>query len=248
MPHSVKLVAAVLVMLLAIATANAADVHVGLDDVCAPGRAAPAKIIIYSNGAPHSEEPPTCIGNPPPRTLTEAATKAGFQVERLCGTWRGDRDGAKGSYIYQRAEQFKAAVADCVARGVPRSRIVLAGHSAGGWSALMAMSQEPGLAHSAILFAPACCGRSDQPDRPTWRRIQAQQERQITGGAELRALVFGYDYDEYNRTSELAFLPQHFGATVQLDGYSCRFWTHLTAFHDCRSGQTTARIAEYLKE
>ena len=68
---------------------------------------------------------------------------------------------------------------------------------------------------------------------------------------EVRALVFAYDNDPFNRTAELKFLTDRYPDSVEIISSTCKIaWPltgHLTHLKDCQAETTEAAIARYLE-
>ena len=73
----------------------------------------------------------------------------------------------------------------------------------------------------------------------------------MTSFDQVRALVFAYDNDPYNRTAELKFLADRYPDSVQIISSICNMSLpltgHMTHLKDCQAGATEKAIAEYLE-
>lgn len=217
----------------------------GLPDIADPQSAI---VVIYSHGTTQPQVVENCDApyNQPPSTLTSlTGGQSPLIVHFLCS--QATDQGVAGSYIYKRADEIGDTVDAFAQAGVPAANIYLAGHSAGAWSSLMYMSEHAETVAGAVLFAPACCGpRHEIDDYPVWRTvIRPQQVSEIIGGDVLRALVFAYTDDAFNRPPELAFLTDAYPQTVKLVSQSCGAG-HGTFQQDCQAGATRSAIAAYL--
>ncbi len=207
-----------------------------------------AQVIIYSHGTSNSLVPEACWvrHNKPPRTLTSLVdAHPRVFLFYLCS--RAIDGGVPGSYIHKRADEISAVVDMFAAMGVPSANIYLSGHSAGAWASLMYMSRTADTVAGGILFAPACCGpRHNAARYPIWRgEIRPRQVREIVGGSPLRALVFAYTDDIFNRPQELVFLSGAYPDTVTLVSQSCGNG-HATHQIDCDAYSTRDQIAAYM--
>jgi pimeloyl-ACP methyl ester carboxylesterase len=204
------------------------------------------KVVIYSQGTTDPQNPGNCtLFNGPPSSLVNAARRKGYAVERLCDTWLGDQE-RRGSYVYHRADQFIAKIGECVRQGIPAKNIVLAGHSAGAWAALLALSGSRTEARAAVLFAPACCGTPHGPKHEKWKKVRKRQIADIGSWRKRRILVFAYDDDPYGNAQSLGFLPKAFPESMALQAYNCGFLGHYTYRFDCRWRATEAAIEAVL--
>jgi pimeloyl-ACP methyl ester carboxylesterase len=214
---------------------------------------ATATVIIYIHGTTRPQRRENCEKsyNVPPKSLTTLAsptadgTTANSHIYFLCST--ATDDGSAGSYIFKRARELRTHLDLLTAAGVKPRNIFVAGHSAGGWTALMAMSDAGTRFNAAIVFAPACCGpRKEESRYPIWRqKIRPFQISRITATAHLRVLVFAYNDDPFNRPQDLGFLTAHDPAGATLVGYDCGHG-HATHRFDCRLADTKTMISAYI--
>ena len=102
--------------------------------------------------------------------------------------------------------------------GVAPEKIFLSGHSVGGWTALMAMPMVDRKFNTAIVFAPAFAGpRTEAVIYPIWRgEIWPKHVTKMTSFDQARTLVFAYDNDPFNRTTELQFLTDRYPHSVEI--------------------------------
>lgn len=212
---------------------------------------AQATVIIYSHGTsnPRAREDCTRSYNRVPDTLAKF-DGGPLHVFRHCShaVERSGRSNA-GNQVYARVRELTGLIDGFVAAGVPANRIVLAGHSNGGWSSLMLDSGTPSRIAGVIAFAPAFAGKRSEVSRfPWWRReVRPRQVREMTSGGPINALIFGYKRDPFNRPKELRFLPEAFPNTVQLVAYGCpSFYAHNVHLNDCQADQTEAAIRAFL--
>jgi len=216
-------------------------------------RPATATVIVYMHGTtrPHRRENCEKSSNVPPKSLTALrlhtanGTTTKSHIYFLCST--ATDDGSAGSYIFKRACELRTHLDLLAAAGVKPRNIFVAGHSAGSWAALMAMSDAGTRFNAAIVFAPACCGPREEESRyPVWRqKIRPFQISRITATPHLRVLVFAYNDDPFNRPQDLGFLTAHDPAGGTLVGYDCGHG-HATHRFDCRLADTKTMISTYI--
>ncbi len=207
-------------------------------------------IVIYNHGTRNAAGKENCMRTnaEPPASLRRLEGER-LRVFFLCSD-ATDADGPQGVYVYRRVEEIRKTVARLVTAGVPASRIVLAGHSAGGWSSLMAQSTlDLGIA-GVVAFAPAFSGpRVGESIGLTWRTVaRPQQVQQLVSGRRLDALVFAYQEDEFEQPQDLQFLTRAFPNSVELIGYACPGLreAHMTHLTDCRAPDTAQRIQAFI--
>ncbi len=208
-------------------------------------------VVIYNHGTRNAAGRENCFRNnvEPPPSLRRLEGER-LRIFFLCSQ-ATEGGGPQGIYVHRRAEEIRKTVERLVAAGVPASRIVLAGHSAGGWSSLMAQStMDLGVA-GVVAFAPAFAGpRAGEMLGLSWRtEARPRQIEQLKAGRRLDALVFAYPEDEFERPEDLQFLSQAFPDSVELVGYRCPGARdpHLTHMNDCREQETAQRIQAYIE-
>ncbi len=89
--------------------------------------------------------------------------------------------------------------------GYRRSRMFLAGHSAGGWIALRLVAQDPKICAGGIAFAPAMAGQRNGRLQ-WWSERRSEQAAQLSAAASLPALVYAIKGDEWEQPPHLDFL------------------------------------------
>lgn len=156
--------------------------------------------------------------------------------------------------VEQRAADLERRVAAFVALGMPAERIVLAGHSAGGWiSLLVAAEHEPRVA-GAIAFAPAFAGpmrtRSDG-----WQWLRDLHAERLARASRIDALVFAFAGDGFEGPDDLAFLAGISGvemvsvANPALAGPACGGHSaHRTSFSPCFARDHGARLVDFVAQ
>ena len=63
----------------------------------------------------------------------------------------------------------------------------------------------------------------------------------------IKALVFAYEDDEFNRSQELKFLTEKYPNSVKLVSYKCGNG-HYTLHNDCKLSKTKKQIGEHMKK
>lgn len=152
-----------------------------------------------------------------------------------------------GNWIFRRANELSAVIDELHAAGIPAENIYLAGHSAGGWSALMTTREFSDRFNGVIAFAPAFSGRRSEEDRyPRWRQeIRPRHIEYMLQAERIRALVFAYEDDPFNRPQDLAFLTDSYPNSLELINYRCGAG-HVTHIRDCQQEQTTEAIMQFI--
>jgi pimeloyl-ACP methyl ester carboxylesterase len=210
------------------------------------GDPAQSVVIIFNHGTYRPQRRHQCNEEKDvPAVVRDLAEANGWTVHYVCSA--ATDDGDAGSYTYKRADEILAAVAAQRARGVPAQRIFLMGHSAGGWSSLMAARKDPTGFNAIVAFAPAFAGpRHEEAQYPKWRReLAPAQTAYLREARRIEALIFAYSDDDFDRPSELAPLESIPG--VRLLAFDACQGGHGTTYSDCFREGAKVEIADYVK-
>lgn len=139
-----------------------------------------------------------------------------------------------GSYILSRVAEIEGLLDTFISLGMKPENITLSGHSAGGWTSLLAAATYPEKFDNVIAFAPAFAGpRNEESLYPWWRKIiRPEQIEMIKTPNEVNKLIFAYEDDAFNRPQELTFLTDAFPNTAKLVSQKCG-GGHLSHKNDC---------------
>tara|TARA_Y100001960_G_C14718485_1_gene851070 strand:- start:635 stop:1579 length:945 start_codon:yes stop_codon:yes gene_type:complete len=214
-----------------------------------------AIVVIYMHGTQNPRSRSSCGAwwNDVPATLKNLAKKENLHLYYLCSKATDPPGRDHGSWIFERVKEISAVLDQLTDTGVPPQRIFLSGHSAGGWASLMAMSMVDRKFNAAIVFAPAFAGpRAEEGVYPIWRgEIRPKHVTKMTSFDTVRALVFAYDNDPYNRTAELKFLTNRYPDSVEMVSSTCMISLpltgHLTHLKDCEAEATERTIIRYIE-
>jgi hypothetical protein len=211
-----------------------------------------ARIIVYNHGQRRGSEVPDCNsrGNDVPVSILRLESEH-TKIFFLCSNsseWTGA--GQRGNYIYTRIEEIKTLLNIFDKNGVTRDRIVLTGHSAGGWSMLMSQSLLGSDTPKVIAFAPAFAGPKHEKNiYPEWYGVaRPRQINQLKNGAPIRALIFAYFGDSFEEPDDLGFLKERMDNNVIIHGYNCpeNSNQHTNHRNDCQINQTYEMMKNYL--
>ena len=232
----------------------------------APAMANPAnaKLVIWLHGQGNPRKKETCAAqhNLPPRSLLELEKAEDIYLYYHCSAVLDPRDKkenspddgmhytygyAMGYYTLGRVAELRTVLEGFQAIGVEPSNITLAGHSAGGWTALLAAASYPEKMQSVIAFAPAFAGRrSEESSYPWWRKIvRPEQIAIMTQPNNVAKLIFAYEDDAFNRPSDLAFITKTFPQSATLISQNCGKG-HKTHKNDCQLDKTMALMKELI--
>lgn len=211
---------------------------------------ATATVVIWSHGTANSQRLEYCSspGNALPESV-RALEEAGVYIYFVCSEVAVlSRPETAGRYIHLRMAEVDRAIRDIAGLGVPENRIFLAGHSAGAWTSLMLAADWGARIGGMIAFAPAFAGPRDNPEYPWWREeARPRLIGEMLRAETIRALVFAYEADEYNRPADLAFLTETWPGGVELVAYGCDPANdHMSHLHDCRPDETARRIRDFV--
>ncbi len=204
-------------------------------------------MLIFNHGTARPQRRHPCRRSSDIPPVVEAvARRMHWRVHYLCSTAvDGDR---QGSYTYKRAREIERVVDAYRAKGLPAARIFLLGQSAGAWSSLIAARRFGAKFNAVIAFAPAFAGPRYEAQRyPRWRfEIRPRQVKDILQAGRLRALVFAFPEDVYNRPRELNFLTRLDG--VRLVTFDrCPRRDHGTAYSACFARIAGPMITRYIR-
>lgn len=143
--------------------------------------------------------------------------------------------------FYRRDLELTALLERAQEAGYRRERIVVVGHSAGGWIALTHLARNPGHFAGVVAFAPAFAGqRSGQAvNSAIWVPERATQVRILREASSLPSLVYSFEGDEFEsqpalrevfkKIPEVTFRPMGQMRAKQTE--SGGFWNHNGAYH-----------------
>lgn len=212
--------------------------------------AADTIVVIYNHGTRNPRKKERCQSsyNQVPQAL-EALANDRLIIYYLCSSaTEGSARDQAGNQVYARMYEIEQAMDKLIQQGIAPEHLFLAGHSKGAWASLMLMSQVNRKFNAAILFAPALANRRSAEHYPWWRgEVRTRQIRQMLQAQNIKALIFAYDDDEYNRPEDLQFLVDHDPDSVKIVSYRCDYqYTHNTHLHDCRHEETKTMIFQYI--
>ena len=159
--------------------------------------------------------------------------------------------------IDQRVAAIESTLIELDHAGIDRSHIVLMGHSAGGWAALLHQRRHPGSVNSVIAFAPAFAGKKQgRPEE--WQRRHEAQASEIGSAERIAALVYAFDNDAYNTPDDLSFLSHVSGTRLlrlpdkAIGGVACEIpffsSSHSHAYRKCFSQTQADVLLDFLRQ
>lgn len=208
------------------------------------------KIIIYQHRTFNPRIRPNCYihRNLIPEVFLKLQDK-NTHIYFLCSNAtdsRFDRNDG-GNYIYRRVDELRTILEELRVAGVNPENIYLAGYSAGAWTSLMANSLiEERLFNGIIGLAPAFAGKRDSREHSKLRsRVRNDQISKIMESQNLNALIFAYDYDEFENSSDLSFLTNNPNWNLTFVTFDCEEG-HKTPRSTCKDEETLDIMKEYM--
>ncbi len=202
------------------------------------------RVIVFMPGWEGGDQK-NCFGRPP-ASIMRFAEEGKARIYFLC--FDIDRSNRLSTYPTSKSiGELRTLLDELIARGIKPSNIFLAGQSYGGWLSLTAFYWFPEKFNSSIAFAPAFSGKRSS-DTPSWKKSSSAQSQvdRVIKASKMKALVFAYTDDEYNRPKDLTFLTDAFDETqLKLVSYSCSAG-HSTAYKDCDLKNTIRDIGKLL--
>lgn len=214
-----------------------------------------AIVLIYSQGTRSSARLPSCNkqrgAHPVWNELSgkEIAGKTVF-VYYLCTNVTG------ASYIKGRAAEIETALDLFQSKGLHPSQLFLIGQSAGAWSSLVAARTVPEKFNAVIGVAPAFSGTRARRG-VFWEHKRAQEVRALENQSELKALIFAFEDDAFNRPEDLSFMRSISGVELvalpwdEIDGVGCsseKRRAHSTGYRPCFTKTQKGRIQSYIEQ
>jgi|TARA_B110000114_G_scaffold98691_1_gene103912 predicted esterase len=86
--------------------------------------------------------------------------------------------------------------------------IILAGHSAGGWSSIALYSYYPEIVKGAIAFNPAFAGKLVTNKDEFWSAVRIREIEKMKLSNSSNILVYGHNQDAYETPDTLTFLSR----------------------------------------
>ena len=224
-------------------------------------------VIIFLPGSSTEGRPDSCRPLEPrvgttPKILRELAGQSiagktlavfGFCSDTKLGSFRKDRYVGTPKVIGRR-DDLRALVRAFRAAGLPAEHLFLAGHSAGGWAALLLQRDDPAEINAVVAFAPAFTGPRDTRTA-SWSRLRREMVDHLGEAERLQALVMAVVDDPYNRPQDLAFLEAVPGVHLlslesdSLAGQTCQGGDpHQLVYRDCFAKTQGVRINRYLEQ
>ncbi len=223
-------------------------------------------VLIYTHGSVGEFEPDPCrldrldvpFGMPSAIAQLDGRRLWGklVRVDGFCTPSKvGQFDTASGRprrlKVELRKEDLRERVLAYREQGVPARQIFLAGHSAGGWAALMLQAEEPTLFNAVVAIAPAFAGRRQDQDA-LWLRVRQTEFDQLLSAPKLDGLLFAFEGDPYETPATLQLLASRWDLAFVAVAESarrqrgCNAEPHQTALDRCFAAGWSGAIGDWL--
>lgn len=222
-------------------------------------------VVIYTPGSKSNNDPGRCdmtdttswLGMPGVFRDLAGTTIAGKRVVvyGYCSEAVGRIDWDTGlgpSKPEVRAEDLERLIGKFERAGVPSRHLFVAGHSIGGWTALLVERRGNVDIGGAVAIAPAFAGKWDfRADEV--QRMHDRSAAYLREARHMDALVFAFEEDPFNLPNHLAFLGTIPGVTflrlnnTVIDGVACEgAGPHFLFLEDCFRKTQKRRIVDFI--
>lgn len=145
-----------------------------------------------------------------------------------------------------RAPDLEGIVEEYKRQGVPPNQIIVAGHSMGGWAALLVGARKNVEIGGFIAFAPGNGVWTKDKRGPNHKGVVARQKTSVEGLTRLDGLVFTFYGDPFNSPADLEHLAEIPGIEF-VASELCSYDAHSAALNDCFWRQYEDTIRDYIE-
>ncbi len=186
-------------------------------------------ILIYLPGSKQENEPDPCYpeennhGFGVPNVVRQAYLKLAknheIKLMAFCAPTKvsnfDSNHPQKKPKILLRTEDLIELLTQLKDHGADPEKVFLIGHSAGGWSTLLAKAKNPNLANGVIAIAPAFAGK--QMFRPkVWEDLRKSFIDIMYHAPNFNALLFIFDQDEFENAESMKLFWEMKGVKIEL--------------------------------
>jgi len=209
-----------------------------------------AIVVLYTPGSDRNDVASACrpLAGTPPIILHQAGTKIAGKdvlVHGYCSTAIGklpDRSMAEA-----RAPDLERIVGEYLRQGVPPNQVIVAGHSMGGWAALLVGARRNVDIAGFIAFAPGNGVWTKDKRGPRHAGAVLRQRTSVEGLDRLDGLVFAFYGDPFNDPGDLQHLAGIPGI-VFIASEPCAHNPHMTALYDCFWHEYADQVRAFIEE
>lgn len=167
------------------------------------------------------------------------------------GTFYGNNYGTSKPEV--RAKDVEAVIREYIRQGVPPKSIFVAGHSMGGWTALIVARDRNVEIGGILAFAPALAW--EKPLRyPNHHALQMNSVSYIAQATRIKGMVYAFDGDQFNTPEDLAFLQDIDGisffsmSATDIGGKKCNSSKpHYVFFDECFYSTQMEAISAFIQ-
>jgi len=192
-------------------------------------------VVLYTPGSDRNDVASPCrwMASAPGIILQLAGTRIAGKdvlVHGYCSKATGTLP--ERSMAEARAPELERIVRAYVKQGVPTNQIIVAGHSMGGWAALLVGARRNVDIAGFIAFAPGNGVWTKDKRGPRHAGAVRRQKTSVEGLERLDGLVFAFYGDPFNEPGDLEHLAGIPGI-VFVATEPCALNAHMTALYDC---------------
>lgn len=215
-------------------------------------------VVLFTAGSPDNDTAAPCRdgGGVPPVLSALGGTVIGGKtvvVHGYCPIAIGALAGGM-SMSEARAPELEDVIRSYQAQGVAARNIIIAGHSMGGWAAVLVAARKKVEIGGVIAFAPANGIWVRSRRGPNHWAAYARQKGAMEDVQKMNALVYLFHGDEFNGPEDLEFMKTVDGiqyiavAPKSLgDGSCARNYAHSIVYSSCFQPSETDRIKAFIE-
>lgn len=210
--------------------------------------------ILYTSGADSNERAPYCAsGIIPPIFTNLAGTKIAGRtvvIHAYCSQATGDLSLGQ-SMAEARVPDLENVIDIYLRQGVSPDQIFVAGHSMGGWAAVLVGARKKAQIGGVIAFAPANGIWEKRLRGPNHWAAYDRQKAALWNVDDLTALVYTFKGDPYNSPEDLEFMKRISRVQyipLDVNEMGCPFQDpHRTSNSGCFMKAETERILAFIE-
>lgn len=206
-------------------------------------------VVLYTPGSNSNAVVGACrpMAGAPAIILHQAGTKIAGKdvlVHGYCSKATGELPNR--SMAEARAPDLERIVEEYNEQGVPPNQVIVAGHSMGGWAALLVGARKNIEIGGFIAFAPGNGVWTKDKRGPNHRGVVSRQKTSVEGLDRLDGLVFTFYGDPNNAPGDLEHLAEIPGI-VFVATEPCTYDAHFAALYDCFWHQYEDKVRAFIE-
>lgn len=209
-------------------------------------------VVLYTAGADSNDSPAPCRegGGVPPVLLALAGVVLNGKtvvIHGYCPASVGNM-AAGQSMSEARAPELEQVIRGYLAQGIAERNIFVAGHSMGGWAAILVAARRQVEIGGVIAFAPANGVWTRDRRGPYQWAAYARQRTATESLPRLEALIYMFERDPFNGPEDLAFLQAVPGVDYVAAPACAPGSPHNTASRGCFRDAEQERIRRFIAD